>query len=277
MVKLKIPFLSNRVGASYAISAVIITATTIALVLVASNFAYQILEQQRGMSEFDLVQESLVTFDDAVRDVAWSPRSSRYTRFAMDYGQLILIPDDSEYGLSLNVNIDGYQNANYSTNTGYIKYVIPSKYVKLDNDLSYFALGDNRSVVTDGTESLGNIIIKQESGFASAALSYRVRAMKTATTTTIDGVVSYVNIWIIKMKIASYSSYSGDLDLISKSYSVRTDPAPFGAAERIYDVVDGKCDVSVQIGDMSPYTESIALPEGFVVFNFVISEVEVSP
>ena len=52
---------------------------------------------------------------------------------------------------------------------------------------------------------------------------------------------------------------------------------PFGAAERIYDVIDGKCDISVQLGDMSPYTESIALPEGFVVFNFIISEVEISP
>ncbi len=277
MKKLKISFKSNRAGASYAISAVIITATTIALVLVASNFAYQILEQQRGMSEFDLVQESLVTFDDAVRDVAWSPRSSRFTRFAMDYGQLILIPNDSEHGLSLNLNIDGYQNANYSTNTGYLKYVIPSKYVKLDKNLSYYAMGDNRSVITDGTESVGNILIEQESGMVSAALTYRVRAMKTATTTTIDGVVSYVNIWIVKMKIASYSSYSGDLDLVSKAYSIRTDPAPFGATERIYDVIDGKCDISVQLGDMSPYTESVVLPEGFVVFNFIISEVEISP
>ena len=80
MKKMEKSLRSNKLAASYAISAVVITASTIALVLVASTFAYQTLDQQRGKSEFNLVQKSLVNFDDAIRDVAWSLEGSRYTR-----------------------------------------------------------------------------------------------------------------------------------------------------------------------------------------------------
>jgi hypothetical protein len=270
MKKLQNSFLSNRAGASYAISAVVITASTIALVLVASTFAYQTLDQQRGKSEFNLIQKSFLNFDDAVRDVAWSLEGSRYTRFVVDYGQLNLIPNNT-FNLNLTVNV-GDSNITKNYATGYIQYSIPTQYITFGPRERFYSLGDNRTVVTQGTESLGRILITQESGWVNADLIYRVRAFETSSVSVDDDLVSYVNIWVIKMKIDSYSEYVGNLDLTARAYTLETEPSI------VYNVpseVDN-CKILVELGNES-HEEYITLTGNKVVFNFIISTVEISP
>lgn len=103
--------------------------------------------------------------------------------------------------------------------------------------------------------------------------------MKTTTVNVTQGSeevrVSYVDIWIIKMKITSSSTYIGDLDLTARSSSITT--ISYGDSEgNGYDVVGGKCNIHVQLGNESN-TASISLDGEKVVFNFVISEIEISP
>jgi len=279
MKKPKIPFLFNRLGVSYTISAVIITVTTIALVVVASSYAYQILEQQRGRSEFDVAEKSILAFDDAVRDVAWDLKGARSTRFTVKYGQLELMPNDVVHGLSLVVNVTDYSEASYSSYTGYVKYSMSTKYVTFGNGYQSYILGDNKTVVTKGTENFGRALIEQESGWVNLILNYRVRAMKTATVNVTQDSeevrVSYVDIWIIKMKITSFSTNIGDLDLTARSSNITT--ISFGDSEgNGYTVVGGECNIRVQLGNESD-TATISLDGDKVVFNFVIAEVQVSP
>ena len=275
--KIKKSIKSNKVAASYAISAVVITASTIALVLVASTFAYQTLEQQRGKSEFNLIQKSLLNFDDAIRDVAWTLEGSRYTRFVMDYGQLNLFPDDSlDMIVSVFVGETPINETTYST--GYIQYSIPTRYITFGQRDPFYVLGDNRTIVTEGTESLGRILVTQESGWVSADLDYRVRAIETSSINVDDDVVSYVNIWVIKMNIDNYSEYVGNLDLTVRANNIETYPVPNDDPYTIpsEDQFENNCKIVVNFGNQS-HEEYLTLSGNKVVFNFIVSDVEISP
>lgn len=266
----KIPFLSNRLGVSYAISAVIMTVTTITLVLVASTYAYQILEQQRGMSEFEVAEKSILAFDDAVRDIAWDPQGSRSVRFTVDYGHLELLPNNTVKGLPLKVNVTDYPNANYSSYTGYVKYCMSTKYVTFGNGYQSYILGDNTTIATKSTESFGRALIEQESGWINITFSYRVRAMRTSVVQVGNDTVNYVDVYIIKIVVTKWSSYVGDLDLVARNVGITT--KSYGP----YDVDDDDCKIKVSLGESNDETE-ISLDPGKVVFNFIIAEIKVSP
>jgi hypothetical protein len=98
--------------------------------------------------------------------------------------------------------------------------------------------------------------------------------METSTITFDNGtVLSYVNILILRLKISEYSEYVGDMDLTAKVNHLTT----ISSSE--YSVGENKqCVISVNLGN--EYTEkTIVLNENCdkVVFNFIISEMEVSP
>lgn len=264
-------FTSNTRAASYAISAVIITATTIVLVLVSSSYAYQILDQQRGVSEFDIAQKSMLSFDDALRDIAWSIKGSRSARFTLDYGQLMLFPNDEANGLPLTVTVEN-TDINYSTHTGFVKYAIPTRYVTYgDNNYSSYILGDSRTIVDEGTEPQGCLLIKQESDYITQTLSYRVKAMETSSITVDDQKVSYVDVWIIVLKMDKQTFVSGDLDLVARASTLTTEPKLWNTSG------SSTCNIRVQLGDNISY-QPINLTNNpvSVVFNFIISEVQVS-
>jgi hypothetical protein len=262
-------FKSNIRATSYAISAVIITATTIVLVLVASSYAYQILDQQRGASEFDIAQKSMLSFDDALRDIAWSIKGSRSSRFTVDYGQLMLFPNDETNGLSLDVTIVG-TDIQYSTHTGFVKYAIPTSYVTYgDNTYSSYILGDSRTIVDEGTEPQGCLLIKQDSDYVTQTLNYRVKALETSSITVDDQKVSYVDIWIIVLKMDKQTFVTGDVDLVARATTLTTIP-------RLWENPESTCTISVQLGDtVSNQIIGLNNPDS-VVFNFIISEVQVS-
>lgn len=278
MKKPKIPFLPNRLGVSYAISAVIITVTTITLVIVASTYAYQILERQRGMSEFDIAKKSILAFDDAVRDVAWDLKGSRSVRFTVEYGNLELMPNNPVKGLPLVVNVTDYPDASYSSYTGYVKYSMSTNYVTFGYGYQSYILGSNKTVVTKGTESIGRALVKQESGWVDLTLDYRVRAMEASAVNVTQGGqqvrVSYVDILIIRMKIASWSTNFGDFDLKARSSNITT-ISYGGSDDHGYTVMDDACNIRVQLGNESD-TAIIPLTGDRVVFNFIVTEVEVS-
>ena len=260
----------NRKAASPAISAVIITAVTVVLVLVAGSYAYQTLERQRGASEFETVKKSILAFDDAVRDVAWDRGSSRSARFTANYGHLELVSDL----LPLVINVTDYQNVSYSTNTGCVRYSISTNYVTFGNGYESYILGDDKTVVSAGTESFGRALVKQESGWVNIFLNYRVRAMRTSVVNVSEGgqpvPVNYVDILIIRIMVTKGSMHTGDVDLVAKNMGITTN------SSKLYNVNENKqCTVSVSLGGSSS-SVIIGLVPGKVVFNFVIADVQIS-
>jgi len=278
MKKPKIPFLFEKLGVSYTISAVIMTVTAITLTLVASSYAYQILEQQRGATEFDVAMKSILAFNDALENIAWKHQASRSSRFTIEYGQLDLVPDRS-----LIVNVTGGPNASYSLSrefsTGYISYSTKTKYVSFEEGYQSYFLG-SKSTITSGAGSYGRASITQKLGEVYITLLYGVRAMKTSTFNVTQGnetvSVNSVDIWIIRISIPDSlrGTNIGDFDLKAKCVNLTTIP-DCDEGNGYYLEGDKRCNITVQLGE-GTYNTVIQLDGEKVVFNFVIATVQVS-
>jgi len=253
---------------SNAVSMVIITAATIVLVLVASNYAYQVLERQRGASEFDAVKKSFIAFDDAVRDVALDEHGSRSAHFTVSYGVLELVPNS----LPLNVIVNEYSDVSYSDNVGYVRYTLPSDYVNLGSNYKEYLLGDNKTVVNSTTEDLACALIDQESSQVCLTFYYRVRILGPNIVQVNGSMVGYIEILIIKLTASQHSVGNGRFYVVAKNVNITTESfGPYDAYDRIT--------VNVTLGDASTSVNMNLNVKGqveYVVFNFVIAEISVS-
>jgi len=267
----------SKKAVSPAISMVIITATTIVLILVTQNYAYQVLRRQEGSSEFSAVKRSFITFDDALRDASVHQYGTRSVRFTITYGELILFPNDATYGLNLRVNVTDYENVSYSTRTGYVKYSISTDYITFTEGYQSYLFGNNSTLTTGSSQSYSRALITQDSSNVNIILTYGVKAMKTTTVNVVIGeqpaTVSYIEIFITKIIISSYTSIVGDFDL--KAKSTITTISYGGLDDYGYEVTNNQCNISVQLGNDST-SATIPITSDRVVFNFVIAEIQVS-
>ncbi len=273
MKRLWIPLLQDNRAVSYTISAIIITATTITLVLVASIYAYQVLEQQRGAAEFDVAKESILAFDDALENVAWKPGAVRSSRFTVEYGYLQLTPNGT-YGndIVINATVDGSTATLYSNTTGFIKYYLSTKYISFGQGYASYISGSNSTLIVGSTGSYGRAVVEQQTGWVVVTLDYRVRAMRTSVIEVDGENVNYVDIWVIKLlameAVTHPWSYIHDFDLKARCLGVQTVSTETQ--------VQNNATISVQIGsDISP-PENIPLETGKIVFNVIVAEVQVS-
>jgi len=270
-----LPFFRENRAVSYGLSAIIITAVTVALVLAAFFYAYQVLDRQRGESEFNIAQKSFLAFDDALENVAWKPGATRSTRFSVQYGYLQLIPSVNSITLRATVNgaWQSLSNSTYPGSSGIMKYWISDNYITFGPNYESYILGNNSSVVSGSTESYGRSVIRQQAGWVTITLDYRVRTMRTAVINVAGTDTNYVDIWVIKvsMLVSSQWSYVNDFDLQAKALSVRT------ASYRFNNVSNQTTSVSVQIGSATAQQVPISLVvPSSVVYNVVVAEVQVS-
>ena len=257
----------NRKATSPAVSAVIITAVTVVLVLVAGSYAYQTIERQRGASEFETIKESILTFDDAVRDVAWDLGGSRSARFTINYGQLQSL---SGGNLVVNASVGG-NHVSENVSTVLVRYSISNNYINFGNNYKAYILGNENQIVTSSTESYGRALIDQKYGWVNITLSYRVRVMRTSVVRVGNDTVNYVDIFIIKTTVPKLSTYIGDFDLAARNVDITTrSEGPYPTSP-----TSGTCSVSAEAGGLSS-SVPIDLEPGKVVFNFVIAEVQVT-
>ncbi len=272
MKKPRLPLFSNKLGVSHAISAVIITAVTIVLVIVAASYAYVLLDQQRGAAEFEVIQESILAFDDALESIAWKVDSAQSSRFTISYGQLELIPSNHSEASDLIVN--GHVGTNVTSHpsipTGFIRYSIGNNYVNFREGYTSYILGDENLIVSNSTDRFGRALIEQATGLVNITLNYRIRAMKTSEIIVNNVTVNYVDIWIIKLEIASWSTYIHDFNLKARCLNVST--TSYGPY-----TIDGDVKVTASLGSESTevYITDLELGEK-VVFNFIEAEVKVT-
>ena len=271
-----IPLFRNSKAASYTISAMIITAVTVALVVAAFAYAYQVLDRQRGQSEWEVAKKSILAFNDALETVAWkSAGATRSSRFTAQYGYLQLRPNDNNITLSATVNgvFQSLSNATYPGPTGVIKYALSTDYVTFDANYESWILGDSSSVITGSGSSYGRAVIRQQAGLVSMTLDYRVRAMRTSVININGTDTNYVDIWVIKlpMLISIPWSYVGEFDLQARTLNIRT------ASHSFTGVTNQTSVVRVQIGNEPASQVAIALTvPGSVVFNVILAEVQVT-
>ena len=267
--------MQNNSAVSYTISAIIMTVTTISLVLVASIYAYQVLDQQRGATEFDVAKESILAFNDALENIAWKPGAVRSSRFTIEYGYLQLIPNGTQYGNAIKINATVDSNPPttlYSNTTGFLKYYLSTKYVSFGQAYTSYIWGSNSTLVVGSTDSYGRAVVEQLGGWITITLDYRVRAMKTSVINVNGTPVNYVDIWVIRLltmeTVTHPWSYVHDFDLRAKCLNVQTISHETQ--------VQNDATISVQIGtDISP-PANITLVTGKVVFNVILAEVQVS-
>jgi len=260
----------EKKAASPAISMVIITSVTIVLVSIAANYAYQVLDRQQGASELEAATKSIVTFDDAVRDVAWDRGGSRSTRFTLNRGYMNMALNKT-LGVTVSDVQSGGYSTSYSTSTGYLWYSLPTDYVNYGNGYEAVILGDNETIISGTTESIGRVLLKQESGTVSIILSYRVHAWREGLTILSDATpVNYVDIMIVRISVTRNFILSGDFDLVARNVGLTT------VSRGPYTVGSGNtCSVSVNL-DGATSSLMLDLDPGMVVFNFIISDVRIS-
>jgi len=255
--------LKNRRAASPAVSMVIITAATVVMVLVSGSYAFQVLERQQAAREFETVQKSILAFDDAVRDIAWDRGGSRSVRFTTNYGIMRLMSSSKSFQITTS-------QFSYTFTTGVVKYDMPSSYFTLGNGYSSYILGDESTVVSSLADSFGQALVKQEAGFASIALNYRVRVSQEGPSTLVGSTpINYVDILVIRLNCTDLSLGSGDFDLVAKNVGLNTTsygPYPVGNAGTISVASDGVPTKSIQLD----------LENGQVMFNLIIADVRVS-
>jgi hypothetical protein len=258
----------NRKAASPAVSMVIITAATVVLVLVSGSYALQVLMRQQGANEYDTVKKSLLTFDDAFRDIAFDRGGSRSVRFTTQYGYMELIP---EYEI-LTIGVAEFPGLKFDEiQTGAIKYHIPTSYVTYGDGYYSYVLGDENVSVTSATDSIGRLLESQAADL-TLNLDYRVRVTKEGPSTSIGGEsVNYVDILVVRMNITKSLNLFGDFDVTARNLAVTTqyvlvDDGP---------VASSTYHVNVMMGSKTT-TIPIALDSGRLVFNLIIADIKVS-
>lgn len=130
-------YIRNVRGVSPAVSAVILTAAIVVLVLVAVSFATTFLEARISESEFASVRQFMQTAAVQVDDVAWTPWRTQTFRHSCKYGKMNFISGALNYTIC-------YKNASgeyyISELSGILAYEMPiSKYNMYDGyfDLVY--------------------------------------------------------------------------------------------------------------------------------------------
>jgi len=258
----------NRRAASPAISMVIITAVTITLVLISTNYANQTLERQRAVSEFTTVKESIVAFDDAVRAVAFGTDAARSVRFSLAYGAMQLIPSNRSYTISA----DGCPGASYTTDSGIIQYSMPTSLMTLGNNYQNYFLGNSSLAVSSTAQTVGQAKTTQVTGSVNMLLSYRVRAMLEGPSILVGSQsVNYVDISLIRLNITRTVMQHTDFDLVARNAAIHT------TTSQIYSITGNTVTISVECDGVH---EDVVIPlpsSGQVVFNFIVSDVKVSP
>lgn len=249
----------NRRAVSPAVSTVIITAATVVLVLVAGSYATQVIERQRASSEFETVTKSMLAFDDALRDIAWDREGSRSVRFTTNYGNMRLLPS------SKTISITGPGTFFNSCETAVVKYSMPTTQFTLGAGAESYILGDDSAVVSSLTDSVSQAIVKQESGYASISLTYRVRVARETPATS---GLNYVDILVIRLNCNSLTIGSGDFDLTARNIGLDT------TTSGPYSVDTAGSVISV---DMGEGPDIITLGAGTYMVNLIIADVSVSP
>jgi hypothetical protein len=265
----------KKLGVSYTISAVIMTATAISLTLVAWSYANQTLETQRGSTEFDVIMDSMLAFNDAFGNIAWKPLSARTSRFILEYGYLELF---SNVKYSVNITDSEFQGVNHTGTTGYLEYSLKTKYKSFEDGYLKTYLG-NEDLISDGAGSYAKGSVSQAHGFISMNLSYGFKAMQSSAIISSQNgaIVNYVDIWVIEFKTTGQLIVSTEFDLNAKCLDVvtYTEAGPSGEG---FTIPEGKtnCTLSVQQGEVQDQI-NIDLNGDKVVFNFIVATVQVNP
>lgn len=260
----------DKKAVSPAVSMVIITAATVVLVVVSSFYALQVLTRQQAEAEFETVQNSILAFDDALRDIAWDIDGARSVRFTSQYGNMRLIDGAKSFSISaygLNSTF------NYEFSTAVVEYKMSHVHGIPGGDSSYI-LGDDRLVVSRLNESLGQGFLEHKSGFASITLNYRVRVSEEGMVNVGSSEINYVDIFVISLKCESSAISASDFSLVCRNIGLKT--ISYGvfsvtsSADAHISVSDGTKSDSINLHDLNlNYGDN-------VVFNLIVSEVRVS-
>jgi hypothetical protein len=265
--KLGRKIIREKKAASPAISMVIITAATVMLVLVAGSFATIVLDRQQAETEFNAIQKSILALDDAIRDVAWKNGASRSVRFTISKGSFQAVSPTR----SVEINFNG-EDSLYSFDTSVIKYAMSDSYIALAREESYI-IGDADPAVSSVSDSVAQVLLAHESGYAIISLGYRIRISNEGIANVIiDGTttaVNYVNIYITELSSPDFSISNGPFDLVARNIGTLTvtkGPFSTNAGNSIY----------VELDDTPQEPVTLNLDSGQVIFNLIISKVSVT-
>ncbi len=140
-------------AASPAISTVILTAAGIAMILVAMNYANNLLGMKMAENEFSTNQQFMSTTAQQIDDIAWTIGRTQTVSYSGRYGQVSFQPDVLTYGIEVHTS-SGWKSLPVTYTTGIILYNMPVKSYSMGNN-SFVRVPDyaSSSLVQSGSST----------------------------------------------------------------------------------------------------------------------------
>jgi flagellin-like protein len=126
----------SKKGISPAISTVILTAITIALVTVAMVFANNFLSARMAESDFNTAKQFMQTIGLQIDDVAWKIGQTETIRYSSKYGTMSVLNDALSYSYNIYIKTSGNPSWQLfsSSKTGVILFNMPNSQYTISNN-----------------------------------------------------------------------------------------------------------------------------------------------
>jgi hypothetical protein len=212
----------DKKAVSSAISTVILTGAVIAMIIVASVFAYRFLDSQLAESEFSAMKQFMQNVGLQIDDVAWILGRTQTIRYASRYGQVKFEPSTLNYTIYVN----DVHLATYSV--GIISFNMPHSTYTIGNDYYERLFPSSGSLLLQiGTSALVCYLfvvekIPMPSGnFIRVVATPSIR-MLNSTIFTGETEKNYFKFYLPVLKSGTSPHYSQSVTLVGSSVSVET-------------------------------------------------------
>lgn len=184
-------------------------------------FAISSVNSRSGRLNYAAAKEDMLTFENTISSVAWSPGSSVIQSFQGYGGEFRTMPDMRH--LTVNITFGSSSSVIYDSPVGYVSYVMPpSDYGESD----LYLRGDENSVFNRSFQSSAQMFIRVNGDDQEIYLGYRPLAISFQDTSE-AGVVNVVRIFIINLNSSESLLFTGSFRVRINCVNITTETTTF--------------------------------------------------
>lgn len=177
-----------------------------------STVVYSISMKQIGNRKEDLkllaAEEKMLSMEEAISAVAWSPGGSRTLVFSNYGGQLRVEPDENH--LTLTIAMGNTTVTVFDSDTGRFVYELPSTVV---GHYGVWLRGDSRSIVNRSSAYQAQMVVEKGNSYEELVAGYRPLASSSEGNLVLDRRVNNVRIYVVNLNASQPLQSSGEFHM----------------------------------------------------------------
>jgi hypothetical protein len=167
--------------------------------------------QARGqLLNIEVAKQNMLSFDESMGNVKWSPGSSIVQHFEDSGGTLKCHP--TSHHINLNVTKDDFQSTIFNDSVGKVIYELPPAEMTV---YSFYMKGDERAIINQSTSSTSQLYITPGTPTPEIALTYRPLATIAETGFTQGKPINTLRLYIINLNASESIIAQGEFNLKS--------------------------------------------------------------